>query len=255
MSSKLIPFLGVAFLLCLTAACAQATPSPTFTPLPTSTPTTTPTVVWFPPTETPTPHPTVEPSPTLDLLPGVEAVLLRDDFSTGEGWSLASSDQGSVAVRGNHLTLALAQPRGYLFTTRQEPLLSNFYAEITASPSLCTGADEYGLLVRVSSSLDYYRISLSCDGRARVDRLYQGVATTAVSWTTSGAIPSTVPNTSRLQVWALGSEIRFFIDDFLLFSLQDTVLYTGTLGVFVRAAGDTGVTVSFSDLVIYTVEN
>jgi hypothetical protein len=57
-----------------------------------------------------------------------------------------------------------------------------------------------------------------------------------------------------LSVWASGSEMRFFVDDMLLFTVNDTLLYSGRLGVFIRARGEGPLTVSFSDLMIYALE-
>lgn len=232
------------------SACApiETTPFPIDTP--TSVPTSTETIVWFPPTNTPTIFPSPVITPTEELRPGLGEVLLQDEFDTGGAWSLITGETSSVSIINNHLTLALSEPSSFLFSTRHEPVFGDFYVEITASPSLCQAADEYGLLVRVSGSLEYYRFSLSCDGRARLDRFYGGQISSIVPWVSHGIIPPGVPSSSRLAVWALGEQLRFFVNDQFLFSARDTVLYTGTLGVFVRTAGETPVTVSFTDMVV-----
>jgi len=54
-------------------------------------------------------------------------------------------------------------------------------------------------------------------------------------------------------VWIAGDEIRVFIDDYFQFSARDPVLTGGSLGLFARAAGDSALTVSFSDLVVRQV--
>ena len=245
--------IGLLAVLTLMAACAPVTRTsfPTETPAPTLTPTAT--IVWFPATNTPTVFPTVEVSPTKDWRPGIGDLLLEDDFSDGENWSLATTSNSSVAIANNRLTLVLSLPQSFLFTTREQPIFGDFYAEIIASPSLCRRADEYGLLVRAASAQDYYRFSLSCDGQARVDRILGGVPTSPVPWTKDGAVPTVAPSTIRLGVWALGDELRFFIGDHYLFSVRDTVFLRGTLGVFVRTAGGTAVSVSFEELKVWEV--
>ncbi len=56
---------------------------------------------------------------------------------------------------------------------RRELPLSDFYAEITARPSLCRGEDNYGLVVRgVGSS--FYRFVLACNGMIRAERISGG---------------------------------------------------------------------------------
>ncbi len=257
MHSKTIwPLLGLAIIIITTstngcqATAPPSIPTETSTPVPlTSTPT--PTIAWFPPTSTPTLFPTLVVTPTVDLRPQFGEIILSDDFTDPSPWQLAQTATTSIALGKEELTLALNQPEGYLFTLRKEPLLKDYYAEITASPSLCRGGDEYGLLLRVSPSLDFYRFSLSCDGQTRLDKYYQGKASSPQPWMMSGAIPPGAPSQSRLGVWLKGKELRFFANGEQLFTVNDPSLTQGTLGMFVRSAGDNAVTVSFSDLAIY----
>jgi hypothetical protein len=239
------------FAFALAACVAVPTPLPTETP--TAMPEPSPTIVWFPPTKTPTSMPTFVPSPSPDRKPGLGGVLLEDDFSDDTAWSLAAANGSSVTIGDNRLTLVLSTPRSFLLTTRQAPVFYDFYAEITARTSLCTGEDEYGLMIRAQPGSSYYRFALSCDGRARVDRISGGAASNMIPWTTFGVVPGRAPGTARLGVWAAGETLNFFVDDFYLFSVRDTVLYSGTLGVFARTAGETPVTVSFSELVVREV--
>ena len=228
------------------------TPTPTGTPSPTETPT--PTVVWFPPTETPTPFTFHEPSPTPEMRPGIGDLLLEDDFSDPAPWLLGQSSKGTVALGGGELTLAIVQPRAYLFSTRTEPTFDDFYAEITASPSLCAGQDEYGMLFRVGSPGDFYRFSLSCDGQVRLDRVTGGTAGSPQPWLRSASVPAGAPGISRLGVWAVGPELHFFVNDAFQFAVHDRYLARGLIGVFARSAGENAVTVSFSELRVYRVE-
>jgi hypothetical protein len=189
-------------------------------------------------------------TPTPDLRPNVGEVLLTDDFSSQDEWALSSAEDYNVAIANQHLTLVLSRPEWFIFTTRLEPSLDDFYAEITASPNLCRGEDEYGMIVRTTYASVHYRFAISCDGRAKVTRVSHKSARVIVPWTTSQAVPAFAPSSSRLAVWANGKDIRFFINDEYLFSIVDTVLLEGTLGVFVRTAGDNPISVNFNDLVI-----
>ncbi len=177
----------------------QATPLP---PLPTDTPlpptaSPTATIVWFPPTATFTPLPPVTPvlTPTLDTRPGYGAPIFSDDFSKPELWALGRTAAGSAALGQSELTLVVSQPRGYLFSLRQETALNDFYLEITASPSICRGADEYGLLLRLVSLQDFLRFGLTCRGEARLDRLSGGDASSPYPPEISGAVPPGAPST------------------------------------------------------------
>jgi hypothetical protein len=227
-------------------------PLPTATPSPpTATPTATP--VWFPPTATytPLPFPTAMLTATLDVRPQYGALLFSEDFANPEHWRLSKSPDGSVALGNHELSLGTAQPRAYLSSLLQEARLDDFYLEINAAPSLCSGADEYGLLLRVSPGGDFFRFGLNCAGQARLDRFLGGIASSPMVPQPFGSIPPGAPSSSRLGVWAVGKELRFYANGEYLFSVSDASLPAGTIGVFVRAAADGPVTVNFSDLQVY----
>ncbi len=245
--------LRFAFLTLALAGCISPTrtPFPTESPTPSLTPS--PTIVWFPPTRTPTVIPTLEPQATEDLRVDLGDVLLEDKFDDATLWSLASSNAGSAAVSNSHLTIAIRQPKTLLLTTRLEPVFGDFYVEVTAEASLCSGLDEFGLLLRVTPSLEYYRFGVSCNGQARVDRIYRGTVSTMAPWTRNGAVPSSAPSVVRLGVWARGQEVRFFVNGIYLFTVQDTLFFQGTLGLFARSAGENALTVNFSDLTVHQV--
>lgn len=240
------------FMISLAACIPVDTPSPLLedSPTPTTSPTPTATVDWFPATATPTKVPTQVITPTPDLRPNLGEVILQDDFAEGDSWTLGRTSSGSAALGLNELTIAIAEPGAYAYSVRQNPILGDFYAEITTTPTLCRGEDEYGLLIRMSSPGDFYRYSLSCDGRVRLDRIVGGTASSPQPWLLSGAVPPGAPSVSRLGVWALGKEMRFFINEHHQFTVEDPLIPVGNIGVFARSAGDTAVTVNFSDLVI-----
>jgi len=211
--------------LCLLVSCASPTlihPTPTATLAPSETPT--PTVVWFPPTPTKTTVPKIELTPTLEMRPGVGEVIFEDDFSASGAWGLGQNSNGTVAMGVNELTIVIVQPKTYLFSTRTEPSSSNFYVEITASPNLCAGLDEYGLLFGSPQP-----------------------------WLVSASVPRGAPSRSRLGVWAVGRELRFFINDEFQFAVSDPYHSSGLFGVFARSAGENAVTISFSDLKVYQI--
>jgi len=226
-------------------------PLPTATVLPTET--ATPTTVWFPPTSTPSPFPTPVITPTLDLRPQIGEIILQDDFSDPSMWALGQTETSSAAIGNDNLSLVLNQPGGYLFSLRKEPILDDFYLEITTNASLCKGTDEYGLLLRVTPSLDFYRYSLSCNGQVRLDKYYQGRATSPQPWMMSGAVPPGAPSKSRLGVWAKDKELLFYVNDEYQFSVRDPSITAGSIGVFIRSDGDNTVSINFSDMVVHQV--
>lgn len=252
----LVIILVLGSLTVFTGACLPTEippPLPTITPLLTSTLTPTETVEWFPPTATPTLFSTPVITPTEVLRPEIGKILFSDDFSNGDRWALGTSDSGGAALGKNELTIVISNPGTYIFTIRDEPILRDFYAEITASPTLCRDLDEYGILFRWGSMGDFYRYSLSCDGQVRLDRLTGGTAASPKPWIGTGVVPSGAPKSTRMAVWVKENEMRFFVDNSLQFTLSDPMLSSGLIGVFARSAGDNAVTVNFSDLIVHEV--
>jgi hypothetical protein len=187
------------------------------------------------------------------MRPIIGRVLLQDDFSSHEGWSLTYSDSGSIAYGKDELTIAIGEANEYLFSIRESPVLSDFYLEITATPNLCRDLDEYGVLFRVSTANDYYRYSLSCDGRVRLDRVISGEASHPQTWMYSGSVPPGAPSTSRLGISTIGKVMKFFVNGQYQFSVEDPSISSGGLGIFARSVNKQAVTVNFSDLVVYEV--
>ena len=247
------PRLLMLLLLSLLAACAPALPepTPTLSPAPETTPSAT--TDWFPATSTPTILPTTIPTPTADMQPGLGEVILEDNFTSPSGWPSTETNRTRVAVENGRLNLFTDVPGALVLAPRNAPSVSDFYAQVSASPNLCEGEDEYGLMLRINSAGDHYRFALSCDGRARVERVLNGAVSVPVDWQVFPNVPSVAPSNVTLSVWASGSELRFFVDDALLFSTNDTVIYVGRVGAFIRARGEGPLTVSFSDLSIYEV--
>lgn len=219
-----------------------ATPRP-----PTPTPLLSPTVVWFPPTETPTPSALTIPTATPDYAPGLGRILYTDDFTDPASWS----DLGTDYIRDGRLILA-ASDGAYLLTLHGELFLSDFYAEVTARLSLCRGADEYGLLVRAIPT-SYYRFSVNCNGEIKADRITNGGRVPLKFPYVTADAPRGSPSEVMLAVWAVGRELRFFLNGHYQFSIEDPVFPSGSLGFFVRAAENMPITVSFTDLVIRAV--
>lgn len=224
----------------------------TDTLVPTNTPTAT--IVWFPATETSTSLPSSTPFPTPAGAPGLGDLLFADAFDAPEMWNTATSTWASATVTNNRLSLSINGhgPQSIL-SLRSEPSLGDFYAEATASVSLCRADDRYGMVFRTQPGENYYRLTLNCNGQLRIERGRGGSITPLTEWFPSGDVSFGAPASVRLGVWMVGSEMRIYLNDHFQFSLRDPILHTGTLGFFAYASGSTPVTVTFSDLQVFSV--
>lgn len=236
---------------CQTLDAILATPT---IPIPTQTPLPTPTFNWFPASETPEPEAgaTAETFPTLEMSPDLGEITLTDAFTRASLWDTATSDEASAEVLNGQINLA-ASSDVFMYSLRRNLTAGNFYMEITATPSLCRGADTYGVLVR-ANAVAYYRFSLTCDGNVSAERNSGSKRLLLQSSVVSGDAPRGAPGQVRIGVWAGGTQMRLFLNDHFQFSINDANYDSGTVGVFVNSATKNPIIVSFSELTIYDVE-
>ncbi len=244
---------GVAILLAGCQPIEVPEPTPSHTPaVPTETLVPSPTIDWFPATATPTARPTLPPTHTPNARSGIGPLLYQDDFSDPSLWTQYETANSNVTISNNDITLALNQSEGLIYAFRTQPQLTDFYAELTASPNFCQAEDEYGVMVRVNGTrLNHYRFIINCDGQVSITRVVNNRGNVIADWESHPLLPTTFPRNIRLGVWAQGAELQFFINDILLKTVTDTIIPEGTIGVFVRAAGSSPISVNFSDLEVY----
>lgn len=220
-----------------------AAPAPTL--ISTITPSITPTIVWFPPSATPSPQLYLTRTATAEMRPGLGDLLVNDNFAYADLWDVATSDKGSATIKDNRLTIGV-QPGVYLISLRHELAISNFYAEITARPDVCRGDDSYGLLIR-ANAVAYYRFALYCNGMVGAERISVGTRQILQKPIPSGDVPPGAPGEVRIGLWAVGNEMRLFLNGRFQFSITESTYPTGTIGVFAHSAGANAMSVIFAD--------
>jgi hypothetical protein len=234
--------------------CSGTIPMPTGTPMPAVTDTASPTIVWFPSTDTPEFLPTQSAKPTEEYRPGLGNLIFTDSFDNPGLWNTSSSEQASATLTRNRLVLSVSEPGPLsILSLRTQPDVGDFYAEAMVDISLCDSKDQYGMVFRASSSADYYRFTINCLGQLRLERVRGGEVYPLNDWISSGDAPTGAPAQIKIGVWAAGRELRVFLNDHYQFSQPDPVFSNGTIGFYIYANGQTPVTVSFSDLSVYSV--
>jgi hypothetical protein len=221
------------------------------TSLPSQTPPPTSTIVWFPPSATPTPIAIPTYTATPDMKPGIGSLIFMDDFTDATLWDTVDSPQAGATINNNHLTLAV-EPGISIASLRRDPSLGDYYAEIKANVGLCRGEDTYGLLVR-STGNSFYRFALTCNGFVGVERIKDGVRLVILEPLPSGDVPLGPPGEVQIGIWALGNEMRLFLNGRYQFSITEKTFSSGALGVFVKSNSDTPLTITFSELSVYDV--
>jgi hypothetical protein len=181
-------------------------------------------------------------------------LIFFDSFDQPELWNTSSSMQAGATVTRNRLVLSISEPGPLrIISLRSQPVLGDFYTEAMVDISLCNGLDQYGIVFRVSSENDLYRFTVNCSGQLRLERVRGGETYPLLDWLSSGDAPLGAPAQVKLGVWAVGREMRVFLNDHFQFSQSDTVFSSGTIGFFLYAGGNSPVTISFSDMSVYSV--
>jgi len=238
----------------LLVACYVVVPEvPVPTPTETIIPSPSETIEWFPPSSTPEPFSTTAVNPTQEIRSEIGEVIFKDDFDSPEDWTVPQSAKGQINVSGGEINIIINEPKALMFGTLEKPDLADFYAEITANPVLCSGGDEYGFLFRTFGWDQYYRLTVTCNGEVRMDKLVNGELTNLYPPTRSGSVPVGAPSISKLEILTMRDEIRVFINGDPQFTVFDQDLKVGSFGVYARSAGETAVTVSFSELIVREV--
>ena len=250
--------MGIATLLALLAmtlflnACLPIDAlSPTETALPSDTPLPTQTIVWFPSSATPTLNAIPTYTGTPEMSPGIDSQIFKDNFTNKKLWDTVSSEQASAIIENKRLTLAVESGVS-IASLRRDVTLRDFYAEITAHIGLCRVDDTYGLLIRANGN-NFYRFLLSCNGLISVERVKSGERLPIFEPIASGDIPIGPPGEVQIGIWAVGGEMRLFLNGRYQFTVIERTFPSGALGVFVQSREDTPVTITFSDLTVYDV--
>jgi hypothetical protein len=186
------------------------------------------------------------------MSPGIGEVILRDRFTNKEAWDTVASEQASVLLKNRQLILAV-EPGISVASLRRDMTFRNFYAELTARIGLCRADDTYGLIIR-STGNSFYRFNLSCNGLVTVERIKSGERLALLEPTASGDVPLGPPGEVEIGIWAVGGEMRLFLNGRYQFSVFEKTFPSGAFGVFVHSKRDTPVTISFSELSIYEVQ-
>jgi hypothetical protein len=241
----------------MSAGCATQQQMPLdelFSPTPSLT--TMATVDWFPMTATPQTVVPATATPNPAASPQYGQSLFSDPFTQMGNWQNLQTANGIVSVADGAITLAVKKAPATLAVVRQDSAYDNFYLETTVKRvALCKNDDEIGLLFRVSGEQSYYRLVVDCQGLLALQQVVGGTPTMLANWTPSEQIPAGLWKSFTLGVWANGQEIRIYVNGQLQTEVIRDTFKSGGIGYFARTAGDTPLTVSFSDLTLYQVSS
>lgn len=234
----------------LPAACAP----PLSDPLPTAVPPTATSRVAFPtlvPTVTNTPRPTQAPAINPDFTAG--ELIYEDQFTSNLGWDVGEFENSGATIMGGRLVIAVRQPNELHLAPSPAGALDDYYMEVSSFANACNEGDQLGIVFRLQPGGQYYRFTISCEGRAAVAYQHGKTSTSIIPRTRSAEIIRGVDALNRLSVLARGGQYRLFVNGVELFVFQDARLSAGGVGLFVQSGRTGQTTISFRSLRIYAV--
>jgi hypothetical protein len=221
---------------------ATSTPLPTSTTIPTDTP--------LPSTSTPS---ALSPTQTgIYPMGSLGDPTWEDNFLDGTNWPLYNDVHIQMEVDEGKLRMTALIPNrenpwdGWMVS---QPILSDFFLQVTVTPSECTGLDRYGLLARATVDASHsYLFGFSCDGQYSL-RIWNGsFFVTLVEWTASEYIHPGAEQTNQLGFKAQGNELSLYANGQLLTELEDSSFSEGAFGLFIGAVNTASFSVFFENV-------
>jgi hypothetical protein len=238
-------------------------PDSTGFPIATEAPTPTPTSTLAPePTEsggTPvaTQEPEGTPSPTPYVLTGPGAGLglpdFVENFEDGRDWYLYSDGHVTFNVTGEELVMTALNADEWTSWILTWPEVENFYLEVEAVPSDCSGLDNFGLVSRVGVEGGYYGYlaGVSCNGQLSL-RWWTGVDYVMLAgWRTHEALSDWDGGPVRLGLWAEGESLQFYINNQLVAQIEDDRQLSGLFGMYIGSFETPGFEVSVQRVLMW----
>ncbi len=153
-----------------------------------------------------------------------------------------------ISLRDNAMYVTGKQP-GFSTWFFSWPTLTDFYIQMTVQSEMCSGKDEYGLIVRGpahKAGVSYgYIVAFTCDGHYRITRLDSANPYTAVDLVSLARGEPIAPGenqTNVLGIRAEGSKLTVFANGYFLAEITDVSYPQGRYGLFVQAVETYGYT-------------
>lgn len=173
-----------------------------------------------------------------------------DDFVDGSNWFVGNDEHVNIEIHDNQLSMtALNADKYEAMRLSTQPIIDDFYMEVTTTTGECSGSDRYGLIFRAPgfTPIQGYLFGFTCDGMFSL-RIFDGVNFTAIiQWTRSEIILAGSNQTNLIGISAVGQELKLYANGKPLLELQDDRFSSGYFGLFISAYSTPGFRTSYSD--------
>jgi hypothetical protein len=182
-----------------------------------------------------------------------------DTFTSGTAFGLSEPYEDEsirIEVKNGAMVFTSLRAKGGLRWRLTSRNPQNQYLEGTFSTLNCTGADQYGLVVRAPSYSDGigYYFGVTCSGQFYLLRWDAQGQNSIVNLTSEDKIIAGPNQTNRLGILLDGTTIRLYVNGSLVKELSDDVITDkGYIGAFISAREDPGFTVQLEQIKLWTL--
>jgi hypothetical protein len=190
-----------------------------------------------------TPTPAQLPSPTPN-------VVLFEDSEFTDSCNVDSTTDVERFVENGQFNMRVLTPLYVAWSECSQVEYVDFIMEVDAAQVGGPDNNAYGVIFRYGlESEEFYSFLISGDGyyAFTLDGANHEDPEFLAEWAESSAINQGA-QTNRIKIVAVGSGMKYFVNDQLLGEVQDARLVTGTLGFFTGTIDEGNVHVSFDNL-------
>lgn len=180
--------------------------------------------------------------------------LFQDDFTPGSvgPWLLEGDELGRTAVVNDELIIAINAPNIMQYAMLSEPTFSDFLLEVDARQIAGHAESSFGFLARMQDTEQFYRFSITSNGLYMVERRGANGAWNQflLDWLSTPAINQGLNATNRLKLVADGANLTFYVNDVLLYQVDDAIYSSGHIALDAGTFGQPGLQVAFDNLIV-----
>ncbi|MBN1953446.1 MAG: hypothetical protein JW900_00210 [Anaerolineae bacterium] len=174
-------------------------------------------------------------------------VSWNEDFASPGAWQVESDATAQVGVQDGVLRVYVIVPNQLAWATASQDL-RDFHLTVEATQVAGPDDNEYGVLLRMEDSDNFYRFSISGDGYFLVSKFVDGTPELlGGNWTPTEAIRQGQA-TNVIEVTAQGSALILVVNGQELARVEDRQFSHGNVGLYAGTFYQGGVEIHFDNL-------
>lgn len=186
--------------------------------------------------------------------PSPSDILFSDSFTAGSTgpWLLENDQQGQTVIADGRLVIALDALNLVQYTALGDLNFSDFTLTVQVSQTAGDPNSSYGLLWRMNGPNQFYRFEINSAGLYLVERRNSDgtIGDLSVGWQPSAALLTGLNTTNHLRLEAIGSQMKFYVNDQLIDEIADSTYLQGAIALDAGTFSEGGLQVMFDNLVI-----